>query len=103
MAGHPAGDFHGVGEGRGARGRDTAMCGTSPDRDHEDSGDDDDDDVDGDDEHGTQAMQATPTGQLSYCIFHPQGPPTIRRLLVAQLITFVILVFFAQALLSGSQ
>ena len=64
--------------------------------------DDDDDDVDGDDEHGTQAMQATPTGQLSYCIFHPQGP-TIRRLLVAQLITFVILVFFAQALLSGSQ
>ena len=50
MAGEPAGDFHGVGEGRGARGRDTAMCGTSPDRDHEDSGDDDDDDVDGDDD-----------------------------------------------------
>ena len=39
MAGEPAGDFPGVGEGRGARGRDTAMCGTSPDRDHEDSGD----------------------------------------------------------------
>ena len=50
MAGEPAGDFPGVGEGRGARGRDTAMCGTSPDRDHEDSGDDDDDDVDGDDD-----------------------------------------------------
>ena len=35
--------------------------------------------------------------------FIPRALLTIRRLLVAQLITFVILVFFAQALLSGSQ
>ena len=59
MAGHPAGDFHGVGEGRGARGRDTAMCGTSPDRDHEDSGDDDDDDVDDGDDDSDSAQCAT--------------------------------------------
>ena len=79
------------------------ICSNSPGRrladddDVDDDSDSDDDDGDGDDEHGTQAMQATPTGQLSYCIFHPQCP-TIRLL-----ITFVILVLFAQALLSGSQ
>ena len=60
MAGEPAGDFHGVGEGRGARGRDTAMCGTSPDRDHVDSGDDDDDDVDGDDDSDSAQCATTP-------------------------------------------
>ena len=57
MAGEPAGDLHGVGEGRGARGRDTAMCGTSPDRDHEDSGDDDDDDGDDVDDDVRRVMK----------------------------------------------
>ena len=60
MAGEPEEDFHGVDEGRGARGRDTAMCGTSPDRDHEDSGDDDDDDVDGDDDSDSAQCATTP-------------------------------------------